>query len=71
MLPFQASPIALLEQNGPFCNTFCINMVMVWNILYEMFGQMPAWLHAAQPRRRRMAASCIISCLPTILAVIT
>jgi hypothetical protein len=24
--------IALLEESGPFCNTFCIDMVMVWNI---------------------------------------
>jgi hypothetical protein len=27
-----ATAIALLEQKGPFCNTFRINMVMVWNI---------------------------------------
>jgi hypothetical protein len=42
-----ATAIALLEQNGPFCDTFRINMVTLWNILYEMFGQTPAWLHAA------------------------
>jgi hypothetical protein len=38
--------IALLEENGPFCNTFRINMVMVWNILYEMFGRC---LHGFMP----------------------
>ncbi len=38
-LPGQsAKAIALLEENGPFCNTFRINMVTVWNILFEMFG---------------------------------
>ena len=36
--------ITQLEQNGPFCDSFCINLVTVWNILYEMFGQMPMWL---------------------------
>jgi hypothetical protein len=45
--------IALLEENGPFCNTFRINMVTVWNILLEMFGQMPAWLHAASTRKEK------------------
>jgi hypothetical protein len=40
-LPGQsAKAIALLKENGPFCDTFCIDMVMVWNILFEMFGQM-------------------------------
>ncbi len=43
--------IALLEQNGPFCDTFRINMVTVWNILYEMFGQTPAWLHDASTKK--------------------
>jgi hypothetical protein len=34
-LPGQsAKAIALLEENGPFCDTFRINMVMVWNILF-------------------------------------
>jgi hypothetical protein len=33
-----ATATALLEENGPFCDTFCINMVMVWNILFKMFG---------------------------------
>ncbi len=36
-LPGQSvTAIALLEQNGPFCNTFHINIV-TWNILYKMF----------------------------------
>jgi hypothetical protein len=43
--------IALLEQNGPFCDTFRINMVMVWNILYKSFGQTPVWLHAAPTKK--------------------
>ncbi len=38
-LPGQsAKAIALLEENGPFCDTFRINMVMVWNVLFEMSG---------------------------------
>jgi hypothetical protein len=45
--------IALLEENRPFCNTSRIDMVMVWNILFEMFGQMPAWLHAALTRKEK------------------
>ncbi len=45
--------IALLEENRPFCNTFRIDMMMVWNILYEMFGQMPMWLHAALTRKEK------------------
>ncbi len=53
-LPGQsAKAIALLEENGPFCNTFRINMVMVWNILFEIFGQMPAWLHAALTKKEK------------------
>ncbi len=53
-LPGQsAKAIALLEENGPFCDTFCTNMVMVWNILFEMFGQMPAWLHAASTKKEK------------------
>jgi hypothetical protein len=48
-----ATAIALLEQNRPFCDTFCIDMVTVWNILYEMFGQMPAWLHATSTKKER------------------
>jgi hypothetical protein len=46
-----ATAIALLEENGPFSDTFCINMVMVWNILFEIFGQTPAWLHAALTKK--------------------
>ncbi len=53
-LPGQsAKAITLLEENGPFCNTFRINMVMVWNILFEMFGQMPVWLHAASTKKEK------------------
>jgi hypothetical protein len=48
-----ATAIALLEENGPFCNTFCIDIVTVWNILFEMFGQMPAWLHAALTKKEK------------------
>ena len=33
-----ATAIILLEKNGPFCDTFRINMVTVCNILFEMFG---------------------------------
>jgi hypothetical protein len=28
-------------------------MVMVWNILFEMCGQMPAWLHAALTKKEK------------------
>jgi hypothetical protein len=53
-LPGQsAKAIALLEENGPFCDTFRINMVTVWNILFEMFGQTPAWLHAALTKKEK------------------
>jgi hypothetical protein len=53
-LPGQsAAAVALLEENGPFCNTFHIDMVTVWNILYEMFGQTPAWLHAAPTKKEK------------------
>ncbi len=53
-LPGQsAKAIALLEENGPFCNNFRINMVTVWNILFEMFGQTPAWLHAASTKKEK------------------
>ncbi len=48
-----ATAIALLEQNGLFCDTFRIDMVMVWNIMYEMFGQMPAWLHTALTNKEK------------------
>jgi hypothetical protein len=48
-----AAVIALLEENGPFCDTFRISMVRVWNILYEMFGKMPAWLHAAPTKKEK------------------
>jgi hypothetical protein len=36
-----ATAIALLEQIGPFCDTFRIDMVRVWNILYETLGRRP------------------------------
>jgi hypothetical protein len=53
-LPGQSvKAIRLLEENRPFCDTFPINMVMVWNILFEMFGQMPAWLHAALTKKEK------------------
>jgi hypothetical protein len=53
-LPDQsATAITLLEEDRPFCNTFCIDMVMVWNILFEMFGQMPAWLHATSTKKEK------------------
>jgi hypothetical protein len=48
-----ATAITLLEENGPFCDTYCIDMVTVWNILFEMFGQMPAWLHAALTKKEK------------------
>ncbi len=48
-----AKAIALLEENGPFCDNFRIYMVTVWNILFEMFGQMPAWLHAASTKKEK------------------
>ncbi len=53
LLGQSAKAIALLEENGPFCNTFRIDMVTVWNILFEMFGQMPAWLHAASTKKEK------------------
>ncbi len=53
-LPGQsAKVITLLEENGLFCNTFRIDMVTVWNILFEMFGHMPAWLHAAPNKKEK------------------
>jgi hypothetical protein len=53
-LPGQSvKAIALLEENGPFCDTFRINMVMVWNILFEMFGQTPTWLHATLTKKEK------------------
>jgi hypothetical protein len=53
-LPGQsAKAIALLEENRPFCNTFCINMVTVWNILFEIIGQTPACLHAAPTKKEK------------------
>ncbi len=48
-----ATAIALLEQNRPFCNTFCIYMGTIWNILYEIFGQTPAWLHATPTKKEK------------------
>ncbi len=53
-LPGQsATAISWLEENGPFCDTFHTNMVMVWNILFEMFGKMPVWLHAASTKKEK------------------
>ena len=45
--------IALLEQNGPFCDAFHIDVMMVWNILYEMFEQTPMWLHATLTKKEK------------------
>ncbi len=45
--------ITLLEENGPFCDTFHIDMVMVWDILFEIFGQTPAWLHATSTKKEK------------------
>ncbi len=28
-------------------------MVTVWNVLYEMIGQTPAWLHAASTKKEK------------------
>jgi hypothetical protein len=53
--------IALLEQNGPFCNTFCINMVMVWNILYKIYEQTPAWFHAAPTKKEKNCCKVVSS----------
>jgi hypothetical protein len=48
-----ATAIALLEENGLFCDTFHIDMVTVWNILFEILGQMPAWLHAVLTKKEK------------------
>jgi hypothetical protein len=48
-----ATAIALLEENGPFCDTFRIDMVRVWNILFEMLRQKPAWLHATLTKKEK------------------
>jgi hypothetical protein len=48
-----ATAIALLEETGQFWDTFHIDMVMVWNILFEMFGQTPMWLHAALTKKEK------------------
>jgi hypothetical protein len=42
-----------LEDSGPFCASFRIDMVTVWNILYEMFGQTPAWLHGQFTKKEK------------------
>jgi hypothetical protein len=48
-----ALEIKALENSGPFCASFRINMVTVWNILYEMFGQTPAWLHGQSTKKEK------------------
>jgi hypothetical protein len=57
-----ATAIALLEENGPFCDTFRINMVTVWSILFEMFGKMPVWLHATLTKKEKNG--CPVCSLP-------
>jgi hypothetical protein len=53
-LPGQsAKTIALLEENRAFRDTFRIDMVTAWNILFEMFGQTSAWLHAALTKKEK------------------
>ena len=42
-----------LEDSGPFCASFRIDMVTVWNILFEMFGQTPAWLHGQSTKKEK------------------
>jgi hypothetical protein len=48
-----ATAIAMLDQNRPFCNSFRMDMLTAWNILYEMFGKMPAWLHVALTKKEK------------------
>jgi hypothetical protein len=48
-----ATAITLLEENGLFSDTFRINMVTVWNILFEMFGQTPMWLHTTLTKKEK------------------
>ena len=48
-----ALAIKALEDSGPFCASFRIDMVTVWNILFEMFGQMPAWLHGQSTKKEK------------------
>jgi len=48
-----ALEIKALEDSGPFCASFRIDMVTTWNILYEMFGQMPAWLHGQSTKKEK------------------
>ena len=62
--------IALLEQNRPFCDIFCINIVMYGIYCTKVLGRRLCGFMLPQPRRRIKAASCIISYLPTSLAVI-
>ena len=48
-----ALALKALEDSGPFCASFRIDMVTVWNILYEMFGQTPAWLHGQSTKKEK------------------
>jgi hypothetical protein len=48
-----ALEIKVLEDCGPFCASFRIDMVTAWNILYEMFGQTPAWLHGQSTKKEK------------------
>ena len=48
-----ALALKALEDSGPFCASFRTDMVTVWNILYEMFGQTPAWLHGQSTKKEK------------------
>ena len=48
-----AHDLKVLEECGPFCSSFRIDMVTAWNILYEMFGQTPAWLHGQSTKKEK------------------
>ena len=48
-----AHDLKVLEECGPFCSSFRIDMVTAWNILYEMFGHTPAWLHRQSTKKEK------------------
>lgn len=48
-----STAIEALEEDGPFCATFRIDMVNAWNILYEMFGGTPAWIHGQVTKKEK------------------
>ena len=47
------SAILALEEGGPYCATFRIDMVTCWNILYEMFGSTSAWIHGQVTKKEK------------------